>query len=204
MIRGMSTRKGQVHFLEDVLDMATQIAKDKLLSDPKKQDAIKDKDRTALILAVTTLLVSDFSATRVMDYTFDIEKKTTSEKGSGAYLQYAHCRLKSIEENNASLDLTDLESIDYSVISDDESQDLIFKLSWFERVVELCLADFEPSRIVLYLMELAKTTNRLIPAMRVLNQEPEVARARLLLLKAVRIVIRNAMKVLGITPLDKM
>ncbi|KAI4290769.1 arginyl-tRNA synthetase [Pancytospora philotis] len=198
MIKGMSTRNGQVHFLEDIIATSADVIKQKLLDDAKD---IEDKDRTALILAVSTLIIADFGAKRIKGYTFNIEQRANCEAGSGAYLQYAHCRLLSIENRNTEVSTA---APDLALINTPEVAAFAYKLLWYEHIVQLCVEDFEPSRIVIYLMDLVKSTNNLVTKLRVKDVDPALASARLALFKAARVVIRNGLTVLGIEPLDKM
>ncbi|KAI5150335.1 arginyl-tRNA synthetase [Enteropsectra breve] len=204
MVKGMSTRNGTAHFLEEIIENSADVIKKTILSDSSKEAQIKDKDATALNLAITTLLTADFGAKRIKGYVFDIDKRANCESGSGAYLQYAHCRLLSIEQKNAEINMEDLDDIKFDALNNAEIMDLTYKLCWYENVINLSLEDFEPSRIVVYLMDLAKNINYMIPKMRVMGEEPALAKSRLLVLRAARIVMRNAMKVLGIQPLEKM
>ncbi|KAM0680579.1 hypothetical protein GINT2_001276 [Glugoides intestinalis] len=199
-VHGMSTRKGTVHFIEDIIETSSEAIKSKLLN--SKKMAAEEMDETALILAISTLLVADFSAKRSKGYTFDFDQRANCEKGSGAYLQYAHCRLKSIEENNVDLEVSN--GVEMENINTPEIHELAYKLLWYERILELCQEDYEPSRLVIYLMDLCKVTNNLVAKLRVKGEETEVAKARLFVFKASRIVIRNGLKVLGITPLKRM
>lgn len=201
-VKGMSTRGGTVHFIEDIIQASSEAVKTRLLAN--KGISPEDVDNVAAILAVSTLLIADFSAKRIKGYTFDFEKRANCESGSGAYLQYAHCRLRSIEEHNSASVVSDVSGIDFSVIDTPEVHNLCYRLLWFERVLEQCLDDYEPSRLVLYLMDLAKVTNNMISKLRVMGESEEVAKARMLLFSACRIVIRNGLTILGITPLNKM
>lgn len=201
-VKGMSTRNGTVHFIEDIIESSSEAIKSRLLKN--KDIPSENIDNTALVLAVSTLLIADFSAKRVKGYTFDYEQRANCEKGSGAYLQYAHCRLKSIEENNTQYDISDLSTIDFSIVDAPEVHDAAYKLIWYERILTQCLDDYEPSRIVLYLMDLTKIVNNLVENMRVKDEPEAVAKARLAVLSACRRVIRNGMILLGITPLNKM
>jgi len=201
-VKGMSTRGGTVHFIEDIIQASSEAVKSRLLVN--KDIKAEEIDRIAHILAVSTLLIADFSSKRIKGYTFDFEQRANCEKGSGAYLQYAHCRLCSIEEHNTDSVVKDLSEIDFSVIDVPEVHSLCYRLLWFERVLVQCLDDYEPSRIVLYLMDIAKVTNNLISKFRVMGESENVARARMLLFRACRIVIRNGLTILGITPLNRM
>lgn len=201
-VNGMSTRGGTVHFIDDIIQTSSDAIKTRLLANKDIEDT--DINTTAKVLAISTLLIADFSAKRIKGYEFNFDDRANCEKGSGAYLQYAHCRLVSIEEHNVISVVESAEEIDFTHIDVPEVHDLCYRLMWFERVLKLCTDDYEPSRIVLYLMDLAKAVNNLISVFRVLGESPEVAKARMLLFSASRIVIRNGLVLLGITPLNKM
>ncbi|KAG5860478.1 arginyl-tRNA synthetase [Encephalitozoon hellem] len=205
LVAGMSTRAGKVQFLEDIIRESTEVMKKVMMSDTNKSSFTMDEmDKTAEILAISTLLVMDFTARRVKGYEFDIEKRARNTSGTGPYLQYAHCRLKSIEARNSGVDYSDISTIDFSLIHAPEVTNLVYKLLWFEHVVEKCLEDYEPSRIVTYLQDLASSINAAINNLKVLGVEEELARARLLVLSSARIVLHNGLKILGATPLNKM
>ncbi|ADM11984.1 arginyl-tRNA synthetase [Encephalitozoon intestinalis ATCC 50506] len=205
LVAGMSTRAGKAQFLEDIIQESTSVMKKVMMSDSTKNSFTMDEiDQTAEVLAISTLLVMDFTARRVKGYEFDIEKRARNTSGTGPYLQYAHCRLKSIESRNSDVDYSDINTIDFSLIHVPEVFNLVYKLLWFEHAVEKCLDDYEPSRIVTYLQDLASCVNVAINSLKVLGVEKELARARLLVLSSARIVLHNGLKILGATPLNKM
>lgn len=196
LVKGMSTRNGTAHFLEDIIESSAEVIDNKLLSGRD----ISDRLGTARNLALTTLLIADFTAKRGKGYTFNIEQRANCEAGSGAYLQYAHVRLLSIERHNSDV-LVDPD-VDLHLVA--EAGEFVYRLFWYEHVLELCLVDFEPSRIVGYLMDVCKAANSLVGKLRVAGECPSLASARLAVFKAARIVIGNGLTVLGITPLEKM
>lgn len=207
LVKGMSTREGTVHFIDDVIETAQSVFYDFVKDKP---DVI-DKEKTSLILAISFLVVNDFSAKRIKGYTFDIKKKATTQKGQalGPTIQYTHCRLLSILDVNKDVfDFTkenDFSKVDFSSLSEDaDVKQLIYKLLWFESVNEAVLKDFEPSKYVLYLQDLCTSINLVINKCRVKGEDSEVAKSRLALFKCAQIVLRNAICVLGLTPLDKM
>ena len=228
MVQGMSTRNGNVHFLEDVLETAREKIKERI-KQGKNKDLV-DLEGTATNLAVTTLLISDFGANRIRDYLFDLDKRTSLEEGSGPSFQYVHCRLESIEEMNSDIENSgvgntniensgvgnsDVENLgwlgssrenqpDLSLVEEEYVVDLVYDLAWYPHIIELCHEDFEPSNIFVYLKDLCRKINSVIGKMRVKGAEKELARARLYVFKAARIVVANALRVLGVEPLRKM
>ncbi|KAH9410993.1 class I (R) tRNA synthetase [Ordospora pajunii] len=205
LVAGMSTRAGKVEFLEDIVDEATSVMKRVMQADDSRSSFTPEEiDSTAEILALSTLLVMDFTAKRIKGYEFDVEKRARNTSGTGPYLQYAHCRLKSIEMRNNEVDYSSIDAIDFSLICVPEVFELVYKLLWYEHVVEKCLDDYEPSRIVTYLQDLAGCINSAINSLRVMGVDKELAKARLLVLSSARIVLQNGLKILGATPLSKM
>ncbi|KAL6122298.1 Arginyl-tRNA synthetase [Nucleospora cyclopteri] len=202
LVKGMSTREGKVHFIEDVIEIATNVMHDFI----KDKNNIVDKQTVALTLAISFLLVCDFSAKRVKGYTFNIEQRAKTEKGQaiGPNLQYTHCRLVSIERKNDENNSIDYKTINYDLIAEKCVEDLMYKLLWFEHVVELCLNDYEPSRLVFYLQDLCSSINSIINILKVKDADKDVAEARLAVFKSARIVLHNGIKLLGINPLFRM
>ncbi|ORD95115.1 Arginyl-tRNA synthetase [Enterospora canceri] len=201
LVKGMSTREGTVHFIDDVIDTAYEVFYDFV----KDKENVLNKKDTALQLAISFLLVNDFGAKRIKGYTFDIKKQATTQKGQalGPTIQYTHCRLVSIGEKNSNM-AAPVESIDFSKIQDQELCNLAYKLLWFEKINEMTLLDYEPSRIVLYLKDLCNTINSAINNFIVKDEEKSVAAARLALFKAAQVVLGNGIRILGLLPLNKM
>lgn len=204
LVSGMSTRKGTVKFLEDIINMATEVMLKEIKSNPEKAAKIDNIEDTALILAVSTLVVMDFSAKRIKGYEFDVEKRAKNVSGTGSYLQYAHCRLRSIEEKNLNIDTNEFEEIEDCFFDDELINKLFYKLLWFEKIVCMCLEDHEPSRIVTYLNDLCGFVNSINNKLKVKGEEINIARARLIAFKCSRIVIGNALRLFGLTPLNRM
>lgn len=209
LVEGMSTRKGNVEFLEDIIDEARNVMLDKMKANINNLDQIDDINKTSEILAVTALIVHDFSARRIKGYKFNINECTEIHGFTGPYLQYTHCRLRSIENKN--LDVGDFENLNnnnldeiYSGKSDEKLNEIVFTLSKYPYILEKCMIDFEPSLLVNYLMDLCKSINGIISLFRVMNEEKELAVKRLIFYRSCRIVLGNGLKVLGITPLDRM
>ena len=207
LVKGMSTREGTVHFIDDVIETAQSVFYDFV----KDKNDVLDKEMTSLTLAISFLIINDFSAKRIKGYTFDIKKKATTQKGQalGPTLQYTHCRLCSILEVNKNLtafdDISVLDNINLELLGQDSmTNGLLYKLMWFEQINIQTLKDYEPSKFVFYLQDLCGLINLAINKCRVKDEENELAKARLALFKAAQIVLHNGLIVLGLKPLTKM
>lgn len=204
MVMGMSSRKGTVVFLEDIINET----KKAMLETMKKSDrfeCIDNADETALVLAVSGIMVQDFGAKRRKDYTFSISRCTSIEGTTGPYLQYTHCRMSSIEKKNEGVAVGSCEDIDYSCIEDEAILMLAFHLIQYPAVLHECLETHEPHILLDFVMKLAKYVNRMFGSIKVIGAKTAaIARARLLVYLCAKRILGDGMKILGLRPLDRM
>ncbi|HLR84583.1 MAG TPA: DALR anticodon-binding domain-containing protein, partial [Nocardioidaceae bacterium] len=121
----------------------------------------------------------------------------------------AHARLSSILRNAADLGLTvDPETFDASLLSHEREGDLLRALAEFPRVVAKAAELREPHRVARYLEDTASTFHKFYDDCRVLpmgDEEPaDLHRARLLLVAATRVVLRNGLDLLGVSAPERM
>lgn len=214
MVNGMSTRKGTVVFLEDIINEAKSVMLEKMKRNIEKFNLIGDVDKTCEILAVSAIIVQDFSAKRIKNYTFDINQCTEINGFTGPYLQYCHCRLKSIEEKNLNLYNEISESLEKGFkavcpgfdveLLNDKCLDILFMLYKYSYVIDKSAENFEPSTIITYLMDLCKQINGIVSDVRVMGVDYELGKTRLIFFMACRRVINSGICLLGMTPLDRM
>ncbi|KRH95190.1 Arginyl-tRNA synthetase [Pseudoloma neurophilia] len=218
MVKGFSTRKGNLVFLEDIINEAKDAMHETMKENVEKYSKIEDSDNTALQLAVSALIIQDLSAKRIKDYNFDIKRYTSYEGHTGPYLQYTHCRLVSIQKKNENITpLYDSNCLSGQALSEQISEislsgnslnenvySLIFNLSKFTMVLDEFYETFEPCKLVTYLMSLSKQINSLFQSLRVFGVEGNLAKSRLAVFESARIIICNGMKLLGIVPLERM
>lgn len=204
MVLGMSSRRGTVVFLEDIINDTKNAMLD-IMKKSNRFECIKDADETALTLAVSGIIVQDFGAKRRKDYTFSISRCTSIEGTTGPYLQYTHCRISSIEKKNEGIFIGSCEDIDYSCIEDDSVLKLAFHLIQYPSVLLECLETYEPHFLLEFLMKIAKYVNGMFSNIRVIGSNTvEIARARLLVYLCAKKVLGDGMKILGLKPLDRM
>jgi len=135
---------------------------------------------------------------------FDIGlAKKQSDENPVFYLQYAHARISSIlrmtKDENLNLSLENLE-----LLTQDEEQNLLKKLFEFPDEVLLSAENFEPHRICVYLEELAALFHKFYTECRIIGSPKELAEARIALIIAVQTVLRNGLKILGVSAPEKM
>lgn len=135
---------------------------------------------------------------------FDLSlAKRQSEENPVFYLQYAHARICSIikatEKENLNPSTEHLE-----LLTEEEEIDLLRKLNLFEEEVLYSAENFEPHRICFYLEDLATAFHKFYKFRRILGSEKKLAEARLALIYAVKIVLKNGLNILGVNAPEKM
>lgn len=133
---------------------------------------------------------------------FDVElAKKQSDDNPVFYLQYAHARISSVVVFS---DRKIPDKADMTLLSEPETTALIRKLAEFPEQVENAGRLLEPFRIFDYLRELAQVFHKFYTVHRVVTDDAALTGARLILVDAVRIVLRNGLSVLGVHAPEKM
>ncbi|KAG8958120.1 hypothetical protein FRC00_003031 [Tulasnella sp. 408] len=211
-VEGMATRSGDVVFLKEILDVAQETMMNQMKASPDRFSAIGDPELTSDQIGMTAVKVQDMRAKRIMSYPFDWNRMTSFEGDTGPYLQYAHVRLCSMERKvglEDDLTITSLESIDTSLLlSTPKAREIVFYLAAFPDVVRTALKTHEPSNLVTYCFKLAHLISSawetIVVKGLVGKGEKELAEARLLLYICARNVLGSAMRMLSLTPLERM
>ncbi|XP_016100146.1 probable arginine--tRNA ligase, mitochondrial [Sinocyclocheilus grahami] len=187
LVQGMSTRRGEVVFLEDVLEEA----RSRMLNNMRQSSTSKeleDPEQTAERVGISALIIQDFRGPLMSDYKFDWDKVLQAHGDTGVFLQYTHARLCSLLRRHAS----EMHSCcDVSPLVDSRSVSVLQHL----------LRTSVLTRFSCVFSHLAASAHRELP---VKGSSAAVAQARLCLFSAVRSVLANGMRILGITPVEKM
>lgn len=139
-----------------------------------------------------------------MDFDLDLAVSESNENPV-YYAQYAHARISSIlrqgEEQGVRVD----PQADFTLIQSEKEMDLLKKLGEFPQAVGEAALKRVPHRITNYIFELASTFHSFYNAEKVLDGEyPERTKARLAMVKAVQITLRNALALIGVSAPEKM
>lgn len=128
---------------------------------------------------------------------------TSFEGDTGPYLQYAHARLCSISRK-ANISPEDLESADLSLLTEPHALNLVRALSSWPDVVQNTLKTLEPVTVLAYLFKMTHMLSSSYDVLKVVGSEPEVMKARMALYEAARQVLNNGMKLLGLSPVERL
>ena len=142
-----------------------------------------------------------------LDFDLDLAKRQSSDNPV-FYVQYAHARVASVfaqaHKNGLQWAETDFASIVPERLELTEEIDLIRKMTQFNDVLEDTLDELEPHRIVFYLLDLSGEFHRYYNRTRILSEDRELTRARMLLAQTVQSTIRRGLEILGVDAPMKM
>lgn len=188
----MSTRKGKVIFLEDVLNEAVQLVRQVI---EEKNPGLANKDEVAEAVGVGAVLFADLKNTRIKDVQFDYDKILSFDGETGPYLQYTHARINSLINKAGGVELND---IAYELLQEPEETAVIKAVAEFPSRVEEAAEKLEPSVVAKYLIGLAAAFNTFYSAHRIITDDLKLSQARLALAAAVRTTLANGLRLLGL------
>ncbi len=130
--------------------------------------------------------------------------KTQSDENPVFYVQYAHARICSIVRFGQEKNITFEEDPELTLLDSEEELDLIKHLIFFPATIAYSAHNFEPHRLVHYLIDTATLFHKFYTICRVISDDTQLTQARLALCEATRVVIYNGCQILGITAPEKM
>ncbi|KAI8364396.1 hypothetical protein BD560DRAFT_373139 [Blakeslea trispora] len=201
MVLGMSTRKGTVVFLEDILEEAKETMHEVMRRNPAKYAEIAEPEKVADEIGLSAVKIQDNSARRIKNYEFNMDRMCTFEGDTGPYIQYAHARLASIERRSG---LEVNHQADLSLLTEPQAVDVIRTVSQYPDLIKNLLNGYEPCNVVTYAFKLSHDISACFENLWVRGADPAVADARLLMYWSARITLGNAMRMLGLRPLERM
>lgn len=193
----MSTRKGKVVWLEDVISRCVEKAY--AVVNEKNPD-LPDKEDIAEKVGVGAVIFGALYNNKIKDITFSYDKVLSFEGETGVYVQYTCARANSVLEKAADYVYALPEN---PVISAQESE-VIKTLAAFPETVREAAEKYEPCYIARYAVDLAQKFNKFYFDCKILTSEESVKGLRIELTKATLQTLKNALSLLGIGVPDKM
>ena len=188
----LSTRKGNVVFLDQVLKDAVSLAKKQI---QEKNPDLADQDQVAHDVGVGAVVFHDLKNDRLDNFDFNLEEVVRFEGDTGPYVQYTNARAQSVLRKAAAMGE---KSSDSDLALDDDWAFAVAKdLADFPRIVARASEKFEPSVIAKFALDLAKKFNKYYANVKILTKDDKIG-ARLALVQATSIVLTEALRLLGV------
>ena len=188
----LSTRKGNVVFLDQVLKDAVSLAKKQI---QEKNPDLADQDQVAHDVGVGAVVFHDLKNDRLDNFDFNLEEVVRFEGDTGPYVQYTNARAQSVLRKAAAMGE---KSSDSDLALDDDWAFAVAKdLADFPRIVARASEKFEPSVIAKFALDLAKKFNKYYANVKILAKDDKIG-ARLALVQATSIVLTESLRLLGV------
>ena len=192
----LSTRKGKIVLLEEVLSEAVELA---LKQIEAKNPNLPNKEQVAKQVGVGAVIFHDLKNDRTNNFDFNLEEVVQFEGETGPYVQYTRARAMSIlRKAGVSVDLSQPLSLE-----DDYAWEVLKQIENYPNIVKYAESKFEPSVISKYVISLAQAFNKYYANSRIL-QEDEGLNARLALVEATAVILKQGLAILGVESPDEM
>lgn len=192
----LSTRKGKIVLLEEVLNEAIQSAKEQI---SEKNPDLENKDVVAKQVGVGAVIFHDLKNDRLNTFDFNLEEVVRFEGETGPYVQYTHARAVSLLEKAG---FVPSETADYA-LNDEISWEVVKLVQKYPETVLSAGEKYEPSVIAKHAIKLAQAFNKYYAHTKILADD-EQKEARLALVYAVTVLLKEDLRLLGLHAPDKM
>lgn len=194
----LSTRRGHVIFLEDVLNKAIEKTKEIMV---ERIADIDDIDKTAQIVGIGAVKFQELYNNRIKDYVFNWDNLLNFNGETGPYVQYTYARAKSVLRKAGK---EEFEKMNFSKLNSVEEMALIKSIGLFEDALIKAHDKYEPSMVSRAIMDIAKNFNKFYNAHQINVEDEQLQNERLALTYASAIVIKEGLALLGIKTVEKM
>ncbi|MEG1509652.1 MAG: arginine--tRNA ligase [Clostridia bacterium] len=193
----MSTRKGNIVFLEDVLDNAVQKAYGII---EEKNPNLDDKKATAEKIGVGAIVFSALQNNRIKDTVFSYDKVLNFDGETAPYVQYTYARCCSVLAKTGEIE----GDVDFSGVENNEALELAKLLDKYPQTIIDASVKYEPSLVTRLVMDTAQMFNKFYLEHRINDENQAIKNARIMLTQATKIVIEDGFRLLGIQCPTKM
>ncbi|KAF5069896.1 Arginine--tRNA ligase [anaerobic digester metagenome] len=194
----LSTRHGNVILMEDLLNQAIGETK-KIIEE--KNPSLENKEEVAKQVGIGAVIFNDLYNGRIKDVVFSWERMLNFDGETGPYVQYTHARACSILKRAGEVKLDD---IHYDALSDEASLDICKLFEAYPEKIKDAANKLEPSIVTRHLVAIAQAFNKFYHDNPILNSEEDVRQARLAVVVAVKTVMKEGLRLLGIDAPEQM
>lgn len=194
----LATRKGDVIFLEDLLKEAVSRVAQLI---EEKNPNLENKEDVAKKVGIGAVVFTYLKNNRERDIVFSWTDILNFEGETGPYVQYTYARGKSILRKAEGFSA----EADYNKLNTQDEFELVKLISRFNEMILTAIDKYEPSILTRYITDVAKAFNKFYNLYSIMSLEDEgLKAARLNLVEATTIVIKNGLGLLGIDVVEKM
>jgi arginyl-tRNA synthetase len=196
--RKLSTRKGQVIFLEDLLNEAVSKTRETI---EEKNPGLVNKEEVAKKVGIGAVVFTYLKNRREKDIVFKWDEMLNFDGETGPYVQYTYARGKSILRRGGEVS----GEADFSKLTSKEEFELVKVLGSFNEEILDAIDKLEPSIVTRYVIEVAKAFNKFYNAHNIMaTEEEEIKNARLKMVEATCQVIKNGLSLIGIEVVEEL
>jgi arginyl-tRNA synthetase len=199
-IQGISTRKGTLVFVEDLLAETAERALEKIRGGHALEEGTDEKE-VAHKVGIGAIIFNDLRTRRIKDVEFSWDKVLSFEGETGPYLQYAYARIGRMLDK---LGVTPSPDVDYTQLNQPEAWQIARMLANYPQVIRAAAAEYEPSYISTYLIDLASAFSTFYQNHRLMGSDPAFLNAAVTLVWCVRQVLHHGLLLLGVPPIERM
>lgn len=194
----LSTRKGRVVFLEDVLNTAVKNTLDII---NERNPKLENKEEVAKQVGIGAVIFQELFNQRIKDYVFSWDRTLSFEGETGPYVQYTHARINSLlERGKFNID----NNVNYSLLNTEEEINITRLLYDFPKVVLDAMEKNEPYFITRHIVEIAKAYNKFYNSCPIITDDIELKKVRLMLSFTAKTVLKTGLDLLGIEAPERM
>ncbi len=190
-----STRKGKVVLVEDILDKTKELVK-KEISKRDEKISKKELEKRAHKIAIAAIFYGDLKSHRKNNVIFNLKKFVSFNGNTGPYLLYSYARASSVIKKGVTQKKFKIDEMSGTEIA------MTKKIVDFNVIVKKAFDTKNPSLIANYCYDLAKLFNEFYQNKKIIGSKDEGF--QLALVEAFRVVLRNAIHILGIEVIEKM
>ncbi len=196
---GASTRRGNVVFLEDVLNRAIELTQ-QIIAD--KNPDLPNGEQIARDVGIGAIIFADLDSKRTRDIVFDWNEILNFNGETGPYLQYTHARYCSMLRRYD--DTLPPGDVDFALLKEPEAIEVVKCLARFPGQIQKAADEYEPSVVTTLMVELCTVANRFYNAHQVISEQADLTAARVALVYAIKTVLASGLSLLGMKAPEQM